>query len=95
MHEDEFVNVSCVLLVSGGQIFEGNIELFVKRNISMIPSKVPHRSTKVRVNSKNRIPDVSLQPHQKHLEKMFGFVEPSSTSDISDDAVSYNCYLDQ
>lgn len=58
----------------------------------MIPGEVPHRSTKVRVNSKNRIREVSLQPHQRHLDKMFGFVEPSSTSDISDDAVGYNCY---
>lgn len=70
----ELVDVSCVVLVSGGQILEGNVELFVKRNISMIPSKVPHRSTKVRVNSKNRIPEVSLEQHQKDLEKMFGFV---------------------
>lgn len=39
----------------------------------MIPSEVPHRSTKVRVNSKNRILEVNLQPHQKDPEKNVWF----------------------
>lgn len=66
---DELLDVSCALLVSGGQILEGDVELFVKRNISMIPSEVPHSSTKVRVNSKNRIPEVSLQQPEKPLAR--------------------------
>lgn len=49
---DELLDMSCALLVSGGQILEGDVELFVKRNISMIPSEVPHSSTEVRINSK-------------------------------------------
>lgn len=67
---DELLDVPCALLVSGGQILEGDVELLVKRNISMIPGEVPHSSTKVRVNSKkNRIPEVSLQPPEKPLAR--------------------------
>lgn len=50
------------LLMPGGQILEGNVKFFVKRNVSVIPGKVPHSSTKVGVNSENKMLDVSLQP---------------------------------
>lgn len=35
----------CVLLVSGGQVLDGQIELLIHRDIPVIPSKVPHRTT--------------------------------------------------
>lgn len=76
---DELLDMSCALLVSGGQILEGDVELFVKRNISMIPSEVPHSSTEVRINSKKQNPRGELAASRK-------------TFGTRDDAVSYNCY---
>lgn len=52
---------SCVLLVSGGQILEGYVELFVERNIPMIPSKVTHCPTQEGINSENRSHHVNPQ----------------------------------
>lgn len=55
------LSVSCVLLVSGGQILQGYVELFVERNITMIPSKVAHSPTEEGVNSENTVLHVSPQ----------------------------------
>lgn len=62
--------------MSGGQILEGDVKFFVKRNVSVIPSKVPHSSTEVGVNSENKTQDVSLQPHlhDKNIEINVGLV---------------------
>lgn len=38
------VLVNSVLLVSGGQILDSDVELFVERNVPVIPSKVAHCS---------------------------------------------------
>lgn len=48
-------------LVSGWQIFQGHIELFVQGDVPMIPRKITHRSTQVGVNSGDRILTVSSQ----------------------------------
>lgn len=55
--------------MSGGQILEGDVKFFVKRNVSMIPSKVPYSSTEVGVNSENKRQDVGLQHlYEKNIE---------------------------
>lgn len=86
--------------MSGGQILEGDVKFFVQGNVSVIPSKVPHSSTKVGVNSENKSQDASLQPHlcDKNIEIWLGLAKfnrmlgtPSPTTIISGDAVSYVC----
>lgn len=68
------MNVCCVSLVSGGQILEGHVKFFVKRNVSVIPSKVAHSSAKVGVNSENETQHASLQPQllDENIEINFG-----------------------
>lgn len=44
--------------MSGGQLLEGDVKFFVKRNVSVIPGKVSHGSTEVGVNSGKKTQDV-------------------------------------
>lgn len=46
----KFLGLIIILLVSGRQILKCNIEVLACRNISMVSSKSPYCSAKIRVN---------------------------------------------
>lgn len=46
--------VNSVLLVSGGQLLDSDVELFVEGDVPVIPSKVAHCSAEVGIHSGNR-----------------------------------------
>lgn len=50
-----------VSLVSGGQILQGHVELFVQRNVPVIQRKITHSPAEEGVNSESGVGHVSLQ----------------------------------
>lgn len=49
--------------MSGGQILDGDVELFVLRNIPMIPSKVSHCPTEEGMHSENKDSHIVYTPN--------------------------------
>lgn len=50
-HPRKHANHARVLLVSGGQVLDGHVELLIHGDIPVIPSKVAHRTAKEGIHS--------------------------------------------